>query len=281
MLIIQQRKDVHQKTQENLPILKLVKVKVHQSGSVKITHTIMVFAGGVVDSWEGLKLSIWSHQDCVRIANLSRIGLLNNWKMKMMKNGEMTNFEVSVRTIQAKNLSEGIQGMRGEDCKMTFKYNKKTFPYSGTEISAEKRFIKIDKMLRDYGITKSQWTKDWDSDRIELKFIIEQEGGSAIGIKLVAPLFIAGHRVWNEKLGKSEIKKGKNWAQSLALFEHYLKTKLESIAFGLRDVREEFLADVLVRDSEGRERTIAEVIQPALESAGVQFPQLTAPREEQ
>ena len=163
---------------------------------------------------------------------------------------------------------------------MTFKYSKKAMPYSGTEVSAEQRFIKIDKMLRDYGITKSQWTKDWDSDRIELKFIIEQEGGSAIGIKLVAPLFIAGHRVWNEKLGKSEIKQAKNWAQSLALFEHYLKTKLESIAFGLRDVREEFLADILVKDAEGRERTVVEVIGPALESAGVKFPQLTAPRGE-
>ncbi len=38
---------------------------------------------------------------------------------------------------------------------MTFKYSKKTMPYSGTEVSAEQRFIKIAKMLRDYGITKS------------------------------------------------------------------------------------------------------------------------------
>ena len=164
---------------------------------------------------------------------------------------------------------------------MTFKYSRKTLPYTGTEVSAEQRFIKIDKMLRDYGITKSQWTKDWDSDRIELKFIIEQDGSSAIAIKLVAPLFIAGHRVWNEKSGKSEIKQAKNWAQSLSLFEHYLKTKLESIAFGLRDVKEEFLADILVKDSEGRERTIVEVIEPALESAGVRFPQLSLPRGEE
>ena len=164
---------------------------------------------------------------------------------------------------------------------MTFKYSRKTLPYTGTEVSAEQRFIKIDKMLRDYGITKSQWTKDWDSDRIELKFIIEQDESSAIGIKLVAPLFISGHRVWNEKSGKSEIKQGKNWAQSLALFEHYLKTKLESIAFGLRDVREEFLADILVKDLEGRERTIVEVIEPALQSAGVKFPRIAAPTEEE
>ena len=162
---------------------------------------------------------------------------------------------------------------------MTFRYSRKAMPYSGTEVSAEQRFIKIDKMLKDYGITKSQWTKDWDSDRIELKFIIEQENGSAIGIKLVAPLFVAGHRVWNEKLGKSEIRQAKNWAQSLALFEHYLKTKLESIAFGLRDIKEEFLADILVKDAEGRERTIVEIIEPALESAGVKLPQLASPKE--
>lgn len=42
---------------------------------------------------------------------------------------------------------------------MTFKYNRKALPYNGTEIPAEKRFAKIDKMLRDYGITKSQWTE--------------------------------------------------------------------------------------------------------------------------
>jgi hypothetical protein len=162
---------------------------------------------------------------------------------------------------------------------MTFKYSRKMLPYTGTEVPAEQRFAKIDRMLRDYGITKSQWTKDWDSDRIELRLIIEQEDGSAIGIKLVAPLFIAGHRVWNEKLGKSEIKQAKNWAQSLALFEHYLKTKLESIALGLRDVKEEFLADILVKGSEGREKTIVKVIERALESAGVTFPRPAPPTE--
>ena len=162
---------------------------------------------------------------------------------------------------------------------MTFKYSKKTLPYAKTDLSIEHRFAKIDKMLRDYGITKSQWTKDWDAGRVELKFIIEQDDGSALGIKLVAPLFMATHLNWDPKLGRSVKGLSPNWAQSLALFEHYLKAKLESIAFGLRDVREEFLSDILVQDSEGRERTIGEVIEPALESAGVIFPQLSAPKE--
>ena len=43
------------------------------------------------------------------------------------------------------------------------------------------------------------------------------------------------------------------------------------------EVAEEFLD--CGEDDEGRERTVVEVIGPALESAGVKFPQLTAPRE--
>jgi hypothetical protein len=167
---------------------------------------------------------------------------------------------------------------------MTFKYSRDKLPYSHTKLSADAHILKIDQMLREYGITKSQWTKNWDANDITLKFILEPEGGNPIGIKLIAPLLVVKHanRIYNPRTGRSD-KIGvsaPNWAISLAMFEHYLKTKLEAIAFGLKDMREEFLADILVKDSEGKERTIAEVIEPALESAGVKFPQLTAPREE-
>lgn len=163
---------------------------------------------------------------------------------------------------------------------MTFNYSKKATPYVTSKLTADQRFNKIDQLLRVYGITKSQWTKDWDRDLIELRFIIEEEGGKGIGIKMIAPLFIAGHRQWNEKTGKSQVIQAKNWAQSLALFENYLKNKLAAIAFGLSDVREEFLPNILVKDEDGQERTIIEVIEPALEASGYKYPQLAPPKQE-
>ncbi len=167
---------------------------------------------------------------------------------------------------------------------MTFKYSRDKLPYSHTKLSADAHILRIDQMLREYGITKSQWTKNWDANEITLKIILEPEEGNPIGIKLVAPLLVVKHtnRIYNPRTGRSDRTdvNAPNWAISLAMFEHYLKTKLEAIAFGLKDMREEFLGDIIVQDASGRESTIIEVVEPALESLGIKFPQLSAPREE-
>ena len=46
----------------------------------------------------------------------------------------------------------------------------------------------------------------------------------------------------------------------MRLMYHYLKGKLEAVAWGLKDVEEEFLNDVLVHDQQGREATVGELI---------------------
>jgi hypothetical protein len=162
---------------------------------------------------------------------------------------------------------------------MTFQFNKKRLPYSGTKLTADQRMARINKMLRDYGITNYQWTTQWDRDIVELKFVIEEENKPFVGIKMVAPLFRVKHsnRSYNPKMGKYEYSSVSepNWAISLGLFENYLKTKLEAIAFGLRDVREEFMPDILVNDH-GVMKTVKDVILPALESQGIQYESLTA-----
>ena len=160
------------------------------------------------------------------------------------------------------------------------RFRGKTLPYRGAKIDPDQRIVLINKMLRDYGIDQYQWTTLWNRNRVELRFTLEDERGTPFSVRLVAAPFLSNHRSWNAKTGKTEIVQAPNWKQSLALFHEYLKAKLAALAFGLRDIREEFLADTIVRDAEGVERTIAEVLPLALAAAGVQAPSLTGPQPE-
>lgn len=154
-------------------------------------------------------------------------------------------------------------------------------PYSGTKKDAEMTVLDINKMLRDYGITAYQWMTMWDRGQVELKLVLEEENGKRTPIRLIAPAFLARRRTWNAKAGKYEKVEAPDWPQSMRLFFWYLKAKLEAVAYGLREVREEFLYDVVTHDAQGRETTIGAIVGPAIESGKLDLPELgEGPKEE-
>ncbi len=145
---------------------------------------------------------------------------------------------------------------------------RKRAPYSDTEVPPERTKSEIERLLRDYGAEAVQWTEHYEHMRLEMRFVIrsDAEGARPVMVKLVPPAFLAKRKTWNAMKGYYETVDSPNWAQSLRLLKSYLKAKLESIAYGLRDVEEEFLSDVVVRDRAGNETTVLEAVHVALSS---------------
>lgn len=135
----------------------------------------------------------------------------------------------------------------------------KKAPYRGTEVPPERTKGEVERLLRDFGADGVSWTEIWSQNRAQLQFILEVEANKRVLVRLEPPAFLGQHRSYNAATGRSEVIKAANWAQSYRLLKAYLKAKLESIAYGLRDVEEEFLADLVVTDRQGRERTVREI----------------------
>jgi hypothetical protein len=136
----------------------------------------------------------------------------------------------------------------------------KTAPYADTEVNADKTIIEIEQLLRKYGITKVQWTKDWDVNQVRLRFAIEEKPGQFVPIQIEPAMFLKKHLQYNTKTGKNSYVEAPNWAQSMRLLLYYLKAKLEAIAYGLKEVRTEFMADIIVKDGHGGETTLGKAM---------------------
>lgn len=141
-------------------------------------------------------------------------------------------------------------------------------PYANTESDPEKTIADINRLLKKYGINDYQWTTLWDQRIIELKFVIEvlaADGKSKkVAIKVSPPIFAAKRKTWDIKKGHYVAQELPNYSQAMRLLFYWLKTKIESVAFGLREVQEEFLSDVIVRGPDGRETTVGKMIRPQL-----------------
>lgn len=153
----------------------------------------------------------------------------------------------------------------------------KKAPYRDTEVPPERTKWEIDRMLREFGADGVQWSEIWRENKAQVQFILEVAQGRRILVRLEPPPFLGKHRSYNPAKGYSEDVTAPNWAQSYRLLKAYLKAKLESIAFGLRDVEEEFLADLVMKDSTGQERTVREIYQEQL-AQGTLRPALPAGR---
>lgn len=172
-------------------------------------------------------------------------------------------------------------------------------PYQGTKVDPEQSMLEINKLLRKYGINNYTWTTLWDRGIVELRFAIEEEVVTpgpeqygrptevrkklpAVLIKIRPPSMTEKHKTWDPKKGRNVTIETPNWAISMRLLLHYLKSKLESVTWGLSEVKEEFLAQTIIHDAQGQERTISEIVLPALEESGgvLSLPSRTESRDE-
>ncbi|HZY69987.1 MAG TPA: hypothetical protein VFF67_03290 [Thermoplasmata archaeon] len=155
---------------------------------------------------------------------------------------------------------------------------QKTAPYAGTEIPPERSRQLIDKLLRRYGVDAVVWSEVWAKNRVLLEFVVQLDDGRAVKVRLEPPAFAAKRKSYNSTTGHYELVDAPNWAQSYRLLYYYLKTKLESVVYGLRDIEEEFLSDLVVRDKTGRETTVGEIARAQLASGELR-PAIEGPRE--
>jgi hypothetical protein len=152
-------------------------------------------------------------------------------------------------------------------------------PYADTTVPPEKSREQITKLLRDYGAEAVSWTESFTSNVTELRFVLKTPDNRMVQVRIVPPSFSVDRRTWVPEKGHYETKPLPNWAQSYRLLYYFLKAKLESIAFGLRDIEEEFLSDILVRGPGGEATTIGEIVRPQLES-GKLIPMLPAAKQQ-
>lgn len=136
-------------------------------------------------------------------------------------------------------------------------------PYEKTTADPERTEMQINKLLSQYGISKYQWTKDLKMGQVALTFEVEAEIQGVkkiLNIRIVPPTFAKERRSWNALKGKNEKIYAPNWAQSYRLLFHWLKAKIEAIAYGLTTVEQEFLAQVVTTLPSGEQATIGEIL---------------------
>lgn len=153
-------------------------------------------------------------------------------------------------------------------------------PYSSTTIDPDKTQMDIDKLLKSYGVQGTQWTKRYDLNQIELSFIIETEIKGVrknIGIKVSPPLFLAKRKTWDSKSGRHIVVEAPNYAQSFRLLYFWLKVKLESVAYGMFAVEEEFLSQVMINLPNGTRTTMGVWVETSVSEGRLQ---LEAPKGE-
>lgn len=152
-------------------------------------------------------------------------------------------------------------------------------PYRATEVPPERTKGEINRLLRDFGADGVSWSEIWSQNKAQLQFILEVDQDKRILVRLEPPAFLGKHRSYDSRTGRSSEIDAPNWAQSYRLLKAYMKAKLESIAWGLRDVEEEFLADMVVRDKQGRETTVREIYNQQLATGEIR-PALTSGQED-
>jgi hypothetical protein len=158
----------------------------------------------------------------------------------------------------------------------------KKAPYSGTQKDPDGTISDINKMLRAYGIDSYRWTTLWEKNSVELTFVVESEPGKNLTIRVTPPVLLVSRRIYDEKTRRTSKKEIPDWHRSLRLMYWWMKAKIEAIAYGLREVEEEFLSDIVVRLPSGEETTVGKAIRPALAAGSnsvIDIPQLTGESE--
>jgi len=139
-------------------------------------------------------------------------------------------------------------------------------PYKSTKIDPDHTRVEIDKLLRKYGVKKIIWASDYESNDVQLAFEVEAEiQGIRKGFTVMVrpPLILKRVRVYNRVLMKSEHIQVPNWPQSMRILYWYLKSKIESVAFGLVSIEKEFLSQIMISLPEGNS-TVGEALEPVM-----------------
>lgn len=155
---------------------------------------------------------------------------------------------------------------------------KKNPPYQDTAVDKGKTKAAIEKLFREYGVSGVQWTENYQTNEVSLRFMVEAEVGGIrrnLGLEVKPPLLLNKHKSYNPRTGRTETINAPNYAQSYRLLYYWLKAKLEAVSYGLSSIEKEFLSQVVVKIN-GRDTTVGDAF-----ATKIIDNQLQAPRSNQ
>jgi len=110
-------------------------------------------------------------------------------------------------------------------------------------------------MLKEFGAIDVAWADK--NSQVILAFTMEAEIQSqkaVLSVQIMPPLFAKERRNWDKNTGKYVKSYEPNMSQSMRLLYHYLKAKLNAVAYGIRPFEEEFLAEINIMSDSGPKR---------------------------
>ena len=129
--------------------------------------------------------------------------------------------------------------------------------YSGTAVSSTKTVDEVDKLLRKFGIYEQRITKSVDGTRDFLEFIIQQQSRPRLKVMIKIPFIERkgrGHHIEYDR------------ERSYRYFYHYLKALLAAKETEMYSIEEIFMAHIVQPLPDGRETTMGEQLNLALEN---------------
>ncbi len=153
-------------------------------------------------------------------------------------------------------------------------------PYSGTEVSVEKSQGDIKKLLQKYGCSAVQTAEDMHKGLVVIRFCRLIEGSDkAVWIrftvqipKVEEPTRVrygsSKEKIMRERLDQAE-------RQAWRALYYALKSRMESVVFGIETFEEAFLAHAEIVTRDGQKMTFGEWAIPGMKSGQLQLPART------
>lgn len=131
-------------------------------------------------------------------------------------------------------------------------------PYADTEISWQHTRIDIEGILQKYGAVGIRWTRMQNlDDLLEFMVMVDVQGMKKEITVAVSPPHIFRKR---RPGGRGPIITTEDKNQEYRLLFHWIKSKLEAVAWGLSSMEHEFLSEISLNLPDGSHITVGQVI---------------------
>ena len=120
--------------------------------------------------------------------------------------------------------------------------------YKQTRVPIDRSRGQILALLREYGAKGAQFSDNWQTGDIVLRFVVEIEG--------------------QDRSARVALNGGDNPRQAHRQLYYWVKSQLEAIVFGIVNVQDVFLAHFEVMLEDGSVATVGEIVAPQLGKVG-------------
>jgi len=150
----------------------------------------------------------------------------------------------------------------------------KTTAYRTTEVSAERSQMAIRKLLQRYGCTAVAMAEDFEKGEIQLRFAhLFQRSDRGMIVRMVVhfPKVPVNYSRYRNRQNAEIAAREQAGRQAWRVIYHSIKSRLESVIFGVETFEEAFLAHVEILTRSGERMTFGEWALPQV-AAGKMLP---------